>query len=80
MGSLGIAHWLVLLIMLGGGAGLLSLLIWLIARSSRSAAPAIAAPRRSAADRLRELDAMKAEGLVSEPEWARRRAEILDSV
>ena len=38
------------------------------------------APQSTAADRLRELDKLKAEGLVSEPEYQRKRDEILGNL
>ena len=79
MGSFSIWHLLVLLVFLGGGVGLLGVVIWWVTRSARGAAtPAAALP--SVAERLRQLDALKAEGLISEAEHACQRATIVQGV
>lgn len=39
--------------------------------------PAAAAATRSVADRLRELEQLRAEGLIADDEYLRKRAEIL---
>ena len=43
-------------------------------------APPAAAPQKSAADRLRELDQLKKDGLITEEEYQRKRQQILDEL
>ena len=53
---------------------------YLAARLQSRGGAASATPPRSAADRLQELDELKANGLVTEQEYADRRTAILDSI
>lgn len=50
------------------------------ATAGASAAAVAAAPSASVADRLRQLDGLKAQGLVTEDEYQARRAKILESM
>ena len=49
-------------------------------RGTRAAEPAPATPTRSAGDRLRELEKLRDEGLVTPAEYDARRQAIVDSV
>ena len=49
-------------------------------RGNRGAEPAPAAPTRSPGDRLRELEKLRAEGLLTPAEYDARRQAIVDSV
>jgi hypothetical protein len=44
------------------------------------AAPASAAPSRSLADRLRELERLRAEGLITETEYQSKRAQTIQDL
>jgi hypothetical protein len=49
-------------------------------RGNRAAEPAPATPTRSAGDRLRELEQLRNEGLLTPAEYDARRQAIVDSV
>jgi hypothetical protein len=80
MGSFSIWHWLIVLVLLGGLMVVVIGAIWAIARRFGGApAPTAAhapAPRPAPA-RLAELAELKAQGLISEAEYAEKRREIV---
>lgn len=91
MGGFSIWHWIIVLFVLGTCAGVVGLIVWLAVRTSRppKAPPAMPDPRPTPIEspvesaiesRLRELDGLKAKGLVSDAEYEQRRAAILDSL
>jgi hypothetical protein len=51
-----------------------------LASSLRDASPGTPPPHRDVATRMRELDRLRAEGLVTDEEHATRRAAILDDI
>lgn len=78
MGSLSIWHAAVLLVLLAVPVGI-GLLVWLLVRASRRKAAPVAADT-SPSSRLKALDELRAQGLVSSDEYEQRRSAILASV
>lgn len=81
MGGFSIWHFVILLVMLGFPL-LIGAVVWWAIRANRrppSAAQAAPPPLPSASveQRLRELDALKEQGLIDQAEYADRRERIL---
>jgi cytochrome c-type biogenesis protein CcmI len=84
MGASSIWHWLIVLALLGGVMVVAIGAIWAIARrlgkpatSSAAMGTATARPARA---RLAELAELKAQGLISDAEYAEKRREIVKSL
>ncbi len=74
MGSFSPGHWLMVVLLLAVMALLLKTLIGALRRSDiRPPAP----PLPPLAERLHELDGLRARGLISEPEYRHQRARII---
>ncbi|GEM_PF-686869 len=85
MGGFSIWHWLIVLVLLGGAALMIGLVIWLARRASRPAQvqtvmPSVSAQAASVESRLRELDMLKEKGLITDAEYTSRRADILRAI
>lgn len=88
MGGLSIWHLLVLMVLLGIPAAIVGGIVWWVAHALRratargaDASPRVPAERQpSAASRLKELASLKAGGLITEAEYERRRAAIVDGL
>jgi len=89
MGSFSLWHWAVLFLMIVVPGLVIGLVIWLIVRLSRRQAPpkgeriepVVTSNTASKADaRLRQLQDLKEQGLISHPEYEKKRAQILDQV
>lgn len=84
MGGFSIWHFVVLFVVLGLPV-LVGVLVWLVIRSNRRAETARRAatpppplpPAASVETRLRALEALRAQGLVDQAEYERRRQQIL---
>lgn len=86
MGSFGIWHWIVVLIILSIPVGI-GFIIWLVVRAaskpaapSRPAAPVSTDSQPLAEARLKELASLRSKDLITDSEYERHRAEILRSV
>lgn len=79
MGAFSIWHLVVLLVLLCGGMGIVGLVLWQVVRHARPTRGAVAR-LPSAAERLRQLDVLKAEGLISAAEYERQRAAIVQGI
>jgi hypothetical protein len=81
MGGFSIWHLVILLVMLGVPLLIGAVVWWAIRANRRPPAAAQAAPpplpSASVEHRLRELDALKAQGLIDPAEYADRRERIL---
>ena len=89
MGSFSLWHWIILFLMIVVPALVVGLIVWLIVRlSGRKATslgeridPVMTSSTASHPDvRLRQLQDLKEQGLVSHTEYERKRAQILDQV
>jgi len=83
MGGFSIWHGIILLLALAIPATLVGLVIWLAVRASgRSARAATQAPAvpPSTAARLQELAALKSQELITEAEYERKRAALLQDL
>lgn len=79
MGAFSIWHLAVLLVLLCGGMGIVGVVLWQVVRLVRPSRGAVAR-LPSVAERLRELDVLKAEGLISAAEYERQRAAIVQGI
>lgn len=73
MGMFSIWHWLILLFVFALLASVVGLVFWLAMRASNKPGNPVAMART----RLRQLEELKAEGLISNEEYARQRAVIV---
>ncbi|MGH8042518.1 MAG: SHOCT domain-containing protein [Rudaea sp.] len=73
MGSLSIVHWFILLLILGFLVVLVGKFVGRVAHSTKEPAPTTKA-------RLQELETLKSSGQISEAEYARQRAAIIQSI
>ena len=89
MGSFSLWHWIILFLMIVVPVLVVGLIVWLIVRlSKRKGAPlgeridpVMTASTASHPDiRLRQLQELKDQGLISHTEYERKRAQILDQV
>ncbi len=89
MGSFSLWHWLVLVLIVFVPAMLIGLAIWLAVRLSRRRAHRlerqpggrpVPGEVPEAGDRLRRLQDLKEQGLVSSTEYEMKRSQILDQV
>ena len=89
MGGFSLWHWIILFLMIAVPALVVGLIVWLIVRLSRRKAttlseridPAMTSSTASHPDvRLRQLQDLKEQGLVSHTEYEEKRAQILDQV
>jgi cytochrome c-type biogenesis protein CcmH/NrfG len=74
MGGLSIWHWLVVLVFLGVPAILVTLLVLFMRRRQRAAA---SAPVGTTEARLARLDALRAQGLITQEEFDQQRAAVI---
>jgi hypothetical protein len=83
MGSFSILHWIILLFFIAIPILAVILIVSLVNRSTRRAGPPGAVPppiERGVEARLRDLDALRARGVITEAEYTERRAAILQSL
>lgn len=89
MGSFSLWHWLVLVLIVFVPAMVIGLVIWLAVRLSRRGAGRLErqpggkpmpAEVSEAGDRLRRLQDLKEQGMVSSTEYEMKRSQILDQV
>ncbi len=73
MGAFSIWHWLILLCVFALAAAIVGLIVWLTVRASRKTG----GPAATVQSRLQQLDALRAQGLISDAEHARQRAAIV---
>jgi len=66
-------HWLILLFLFAVAASLVGLIVWFAKRSSK----APGSPVANAQKRLQQLEELRAQGLISNEEYARQRAAIV---
>lgn len=86
MGSFGIWHWIILLIILFIPVGI-GLIIWLIVRAVRkpdapsgSMVPASTSPLPGAEARLQELASLRSKDLITESEYEQQRSSVIRNV
>ena len=88
MGSFSIWHWIILLGMLAIPV-CIGLVIWLVVRATRkptalskpTGPPAAQSSQASSAEaRLRELDSLRSNGLITDLEYEQRRSTIVSSL
>jgi hypothetical protein len=77
---LGIPEIVVLLVILAVPVGLVLLVLFLVKITQRQAPPQMMIPPPTSGQRLKELDALKAENLVTAEEYEAKRKEILGEV
>lgn len=88
MGSFGLWHWIIVLMVLGIPVAIAGLVAWLVARASKqppAASRAVPPPipngiRPSTASRLQDLAELKEKGLITDAEFEQQRAAILREV
>lgn len=83
MGGFSIWHWIILLAVISIPVVAVFLIVVLVNRSNKPPAATGAAPPpigQSIEARLRDLDALRARGVVTDAEYAERRAAILGSL
>ena len=87
MGGFSLWHWIIMLVIIGIPALLVGVVIWLIARCSRRSGNAAATTHtipssasQPVASRLQELAKLNSAGLLTDTEFERKRAEILESL
>ena len=73
MGMFSIWHWLSLLFLFAVAASLVGLIVWLAMRSSKAPGNPVA----NAHKRLQQLEDLRAQGLISDEEYARQRAAVV---
>ncbi len=73
MGMFSIWHWLILLFLFAIAASLVGLIVWFAKRSSTAPGNPVA----NAQKRLQQLEELRAQGLISNEEYARQRAAIV---
>ena len=72
MFGIGIGELIVIFIVILAIAAGIILLLWVLLKSQ--------GPRQNHSERLKELQKMKSEGLISEDEFSKKRNEILGSI
>jgi hypothetical protein len=77
---LGIPEIVVLLVILAVPVGLVLLVLFLVKVTQRQTPPQMMIPPPTSEQRLKELDALKAQNLVTDEEYEAKRKEILGEV
>lgn len=83
MGSFSIWHWLIVLVFFGIIAAVISAIVWLAKRASRTpgaSAAGTTAALKTTESRLAELDRLKSQQLITAAEYTQRRTQILSDL
>ncbi|MCC8684426.1 Sec-independent protein translocase family protein [Xanthomonas campestris] len=83
MGSFSIWHWLIVLVFFGIIAAVISAIVWLAKRASRTpgaSAAGTTAALKTTESRLAELDRLKSQQLITDAECTQRRTRILSDL